>query len=31
MGDLLTTIGSQIDEDIELIRSCGYNFKTPQQ
>lgn len=31
MGDLLTTIGSQIDEDIEMIRECGYNFKTPEK
>ncbi|MDE5989060.1 MAG: biotin synthase BioB [Duncaniella sp.] len=30
MGDLLTTIGSQIDEDIEMVRSCGYNFNTPE-
>ena len=29
MGDLLTTVGSQIDEDIEMIRACGYNFHTP--
>ena len=26
MGDLLTTIGAQIDEDIDMIRECGYNF-----
>lgn len=30
MGDLLTTIGSQIDEDIAMVRECGYNFKTPE-
>ena len=29
MGDLLTTIGAQIDEDIAMIRECGYNFETP--
>lgn len=27
MGDLLTTIGSQIDEDIAMVEECGYNFK----
>ncbi|WP_297066849.1 biotin synthase BioB [uncultured Duncaniella sp.] len=31
MGDLLTTIGSQIDEDIAMIRECGYNFETPEE
>lgn len=30
MGDLLTTIGAQIDEDIEMIRACGYNFNAPK-
>lgn len=29
MGDLLTTVGSQIDEDIEMVRECGYTFSTP--
>ncbi len=31
MGDLLTTVGSQIDEDIEMVQEAGYNFKTPGQ
>ncbi len=31
MGDLLTTIGSQIDEDIEMVESCGYNFHRKQK
>lgn len=31
MGDLLTTIGSQIDEDIRMVRECGYNFQTPEK
>lgn len=31
MGDLLTTVGSQIDEDIEMVREAGYNFKTPEK
>lgn len=29
MGDLLTTVGSQIDGDIDMVRECGYNFNTP--
>lgn len=31
MGDLLTTIGAQIDEDIEMVTDCGYNFKQPEK
>lgn len=31
MGDLLTTIGSQIDEDVAMVRECGYNFETPER
>ncbi|MCM1355469.1 MAG: biotin synthase BioB [Staphylococcus sp.] len=31
MGDLLTTIGSQIDEDVEMITECGYTFSQPEK
>ena len=26
MGDLLTTIGAQIDDDIRMVEECGYSF-----
>lgn len=26
MGDMLTTVGSQVDDDIQLIKECGYDF-----
>lgn len=26
MGDLLTTVGSQLDDDIRMVEECGYEF-----
>lgn len=26
MGDLLTTVGSQIDDDLRMVEECGYTF-----
>ncbi|MCM1077055.1 MAG: biotin synthase BioB [Bacteroides sp.] len=30
MGDLLTTVGAQIDDDIEMVSECGYRFAKPE-
>ncbi|MDE5728238.1 MAG: biotin synthase BioB [Duncaniella sp.] len=31
MGDLLTTVGAMIDEDLDMIRKCGYTIAKPHK